>query len=72
MPAERRLDEPYNVTEGRSDLTIFDLSHQLSEDWKAHFAYSYNRDTYDDYQARVQSQNPNGTLRRRLTAPGAR
>ena len=66
VPANRRLDEPYNVTEGRSDLTIFDLSHQLSEDWKAHFAYSYNRDTYDDYQARVQSQNPNGTLRRRL------
>jgi iron complex outermembrane receptor protein len=66
VPAERRLDEPYNVTEGRSDLTIFDLSHQLSEDWKAHFAYSYNRDTYDDYQARVQGENPNGTLRRRL------
>ncbi|WP_416367136.1 TonB-dependent siderophore receptor [Pseudomonas tohonis] len=67
VPAERRLDEPYNVTEGRSDLTIFDLSHQLSEDWKAHFAYSYNRDTYDDYQARVTSVNTTtGTVGRRL------
>ncbi|BBP86132.1 TonB-dependent receptor [Pseudomonas sp. Pc102] len=66
VPATRRLDEPYNVTEGRSDLMILDLEHQLNEAWKAHFAYSYNRDTYDDYQARVQSQNPNGTLRRRL------
>ncbi|WP_435634709.1 TonB-dependent siderophore receptor [Pseudomonas solani] len=66
VPATRRLDEPYNVTEGRSDLMILDLEHQLNEAWKAHFAYSYNRDTYDDYQARVQSQNANGTLRRRL------
>lgn len=66
VPATRRLDEPYNVTEGRSDLMILDLEHQLNQAWKAHFAYSYNRDTYDDYQARVQSQNANGTLRRRL------
>ncbi|BAU71857.1 TonB-dependent siderophore receptor [Metapseudomonas furukawaii] len=66
VPAERRLDEPYNVTEGRSDLAIFDLSHQLGEDWTAHFAYSYNRDTYDDYQARVTRVNTDGTLTRRL------
>ncbi|WP_244160642.1 TonB-dependent siderophore receptor [Phytopseudomonas punonensis] len=67
IPSERRLDEPYNVTEGRSNLSIFDLSHQLNEDWKAHFAYSYNRDTYDDYQARVTSVNTaNGTVGRRL------
>ncbi|MCY1275898.1 Ferrichrome outer membrane transporter/phage receptor [compost metagenome] len=67
IPAERRLDEPYNITEGRSDLTIFDLSHRLSEDWKAHFAYSYNRDTYDDFQARVTNINTDdGTVGRRL------
>ncbi|MCW2291321.1 iron complex outermembrane receptor protein [Pseudomonas sp. BIGb0408] len=67
IPSERRLDEPYNVTEGRSNLSIFDLSHQLNDDWKAHFAYSYNRDTYDDYQARVTSVNTsNGTVGRRL------
>ena len=67
IPAERRLDEPYNITEGRSNLSIFDLSHQLNDDWKAHFAYSYNRDTYDDYQARVTSVNTsNGTVGRRL------
>lgn len=67
IPSERRLDEPYNVTEGHSNLSIFDLSHQLNEDWKAHFAYSYNRDTYDDYQARVTSVNTsNGTVGRRL------
>ncbi|AEF21290.1 TonB-dependent siderophore receptor [Pseudomonas fulva] len=67
IPSERRLDEPYNVTEGRSNLSIFDVSHQLNDDWKAHFAYSYNRDTYDDYQARVTSVNTsNGTVGRRL------
>ncbi|WP_111461974.1 TonB-dependent receptor [Pseudomonas sp. URMO17WK12:I2] len=53
IPAERRMDEAYNITDGRSHLTIFDLSHQLNEDWKAHLAYSYNRDRYDDYQARI-------------------
>ncbi|WP_083652051.1 TonB-dependent receptor [Pseudomonas sp. PA27(2017)] len=58
IPAERRLDEAYNITEGRSNLTIFDLSHQLNEDWKAHFAYSYNRDNYDDYQARIFREPP--------------
>lgn len=67
IPSERRLDEPYNVTEGRSNLSIVDLSHQLNDDWKAHFAYSYNRDTYDDYQARVTAVNTsNNTVARRL------
>ncbi|MBV7563755.1 TonB-dependent receptor [Pseudomonas sp. sia0905] len=68
IPAERRMDEAYNVTDGRSNLTIFDLSHQLNEDWKAHFAYSYNRDTYDDYQARIfrepASDSSNAYVRR--------
>jgi len=50
---KQRLDEPYNKTEGRSDLVIFDVEHRLNDDWKTHFAYSYNRDRYDDYQARV-------------------
>lgn len=53
IPRERRLDEPYNKTEGRSDLAIFDIEHRLNDEWKTHFAYSYNRDRYDDYQARV-------------------
>lgn len=53
VPRERRLDEPYNKTEGRSDLAIFDVEHRLNDEWKTHFAYSYNRDRYDDYQARV-------------------
>ncbi|MEN0104893.1 MAG: TonB-dependent receptor [Pseudomonas sp.] len=53
VPRERRLDEPYNKTEGRSDLAIFDIEHRLNDQWKTHFAYSYNRDRYDDYQARV-------------------
>ncbi|UCJ18898.1 TonB-dependent receptor [Pseudomonas sp. MM211] len=66
IPAERRLDEAYNITDGRSHLTIFDLSHQLNEDWKAHFAYSYNRDRYDDYQARIFRAESDGTYTRRL------
>ncbi len=75
IPAERRLDEAYNITDGRSHLTIFDLSHQLNEDWKAHFAYSYNRDRYDDYQARIfrepAAQSSNAYQRRLDGTQGA-
>ena len=68
VPRERRLDEPYNKTEGRSDLAIFDVEHRLNDEWKTHFAYSYNRDRYDDYQARVVRWLPSNTtlLERRL------
>lgn len=67
IPVDRRLDEPYNTTEGRSNLTILSVDHRLDDDWKLHFAYSYNRDRYDDYQARVTSVNTtNHTVGRRL------
>ncbi len=68
IPRERRLDEPYNKTEGRSDLAIFDVEHRLNDEWKTHFAYSYNRDRYDDYQARVTGfvGNSRTLLTRRL------
>ncbi|WP_325434582.1 TonB-dependent siderophore receptor [Pseudomonas nitroreducens] len=68
IPRTRRLDEPFNITEGRSDLTRLDVEHRLDDAWKAHFAYGWTRETYDDNQARVTKVNSNGTLTRRTDA----
>ena len=53
IPRTRRLDEPYNVMEGRSDLTQLLVDHQFDDNWKGHFGYSWNRETYDANQLRV-------------------
>ena len=66
IPATRRLDEPFNNMEGRSDLYRFEADHDLNDDWKAHFGYSWNRETYDASQVRLTAVNANGTLTRAM------
>lgn len=66
IPSTRRLDEPFNNMEGRSDLYRFEADHDLNDDWKAHFGYSWNRETYDASQVRVSAVNTNGTLTRKM------
>jgi len=66
IPATRRLDEPFNNMEGRSDLYRFEADHDLNDDWKAHFGYSWNRETYDASQVRVVKVNTDGTLTRSM------
>jgi iron complex outermembrane receptor protein len=67
IPATRRLDEPFNDMEGRSDLYRLEVDHQLSDGWKAHFGYSFNRETYDASQVRVTAVNEaKGTLTRSI------
>ncbi|MUF03384.1 TonB-dependent siderophore receptor [Pseudomonas sp. CCM 7893] len=66
IPATHRLDEPFNNMEGRSDLYRFEADHDLNDDWKAHFGYSWNRETYDASQVRVSKVNANGTLTRSM------
>lgn len=67
IPYTRRLDEEFNVTEGRSDLWRFAVEHQLNEAWQATFAYGWSRETYDDNQARVTSVNAStGKVTRRI------
>ncbi|MGE1076456.1 TonB-dependent siderophore receptor, partial [Pseudomonas fragariae (ex Marin et al. 2024)] len=60
IPATRRLDEPFNNMEGRSDLYRLEVDHDLNDDWKAHVGYSWNRETYDASQVRVSAVNANG------------
>ena len=66
IPATRRLDEPFNNMEGRSDLYRLEVDHDLNDDWKAHLGYSWNRETYDASQVRTVSVNSNGTLTRSM------
>lgn len=62
----RRLDEAYNRTLGDSDFFTVQGQHTLSPQWKLGATYSYNRNRYDDYQARPVSLNPvTGVLTRR-------
>ncbi|MHC8290715.1 TonB-dependent siderophore receptor [Pseudomonas sp. XS1P51] len=64
---DRRLDEPFNNMEGRSDLYHFEADHELNDNWKAHFGYSWNRETYDASQVRVTAINTaRGTLTRSM------
>ncbi|MDD2054587.1 TonB-dependent receptor [Pseudomonas putida] len=67
IPRERRLDEPFNNMQGRSDLYRFEVDHALNDDWKVHFGLSYNRETYDASQVRVTGINTKtGTLTRKM------
>ena len=67
IPRERRLDEPFNNMEGRSDLYHFEADHDLNDNWTAHFGYSWNRETYDASQVRVTAINTEkGTLTRSM------
>ncbi|CAI8879865.1 iron complex outermembrane recepter protein [Pseudomonas sp. IT-347P] len=64
---KQRLDEPFNNMEGRSDLYHFEADHELNNDWKAHFGYSWNRETYDASQVRVTAiDTKKGTLTRSM------
>ncbi|WP_408005467.1 TonB-dependent siderophore receptor [Pseudomonas huanghezhanensis] len=71
IPATRRLDEPFNNMEGRSDLYRFEADHQFDDNWKGHLGYSYNRETYDASQVRITAVNPaTGTLTRSMDGTG--
>ncbi|SDP54876.1 iron complex outermembrane recepter protein [Pseudomonas arsenicoxydans] len=62
-----RLDEPFNNMEGRSDLYHFEADHELNDNWKAHFGYSWNRETYDASQVRITAiDTTKGTLTRSM------
>lgn len=67
IPADRRLDEPFNNMQGRSDLYHFEADHLLNDNWSAHFGYSWNRETYDASQVRITAIDPaKGTLTRNM------
>lgn len=54
VPRERRLDEPYNITRGSTDLVSANIEHALNESWKIRIGGLYNHNWYKDNQARVE------------------
>lgn len=63
IPYTRRLDEPFNAMQGKSDLAQFTVDHQLNRAWKVHAGFGYNSETYDANQLRVNGVNAaTGTL----------
>jgi len=65
VPKTERLDEPFNEMRGESHLAQVSLDHQMNHGWSAHANFSYNRETYDANQLRVNGINTTtGTLSR--------
>lgn len=50
-----RLDEPFNVTTGRSDSLDLRAEHRLDDRWTLRAGYGYSRNYYNDYQSRFMS-----------------
>ena len=64
-----RFDEPFNITDGQSDLAQLNAEYHLNSQWTARFDYSYSQDKYGDNQARVTAYDATtGTLTRRVDA----
>ncbi|HHP2608342.1 TPA: TonB-dependent siderophore receptor [Enterobacter roggenkampii] len=64
-----RFDEPFNVTDGQSDLAQLNAEYRLNNQWTAKFDYSYSQDKYSDNQARVMAYDAKtGNLTRRVDA----
>ncbi|CFB61597.1 TonB-dependent siderophore receptor [Pandoraea apista] len=57
ISARERLDDVHNEMTGQSHLAQITVDHQFNPDWKAHFGYSYNTETYDAGQLRVNGIN---------------
>ena len=63
IPRTERLDEPFNNMDGESHLGQFSLDHQMGGGWAVHVNLSYNSETYDAGQLRVNGVNTKtGTL----------
>lgn len=64
-----RFDEPFNITDGQSDLAQLNAEYRLNSRWTAKFDYSYSQDKYSDNQARVMAYDAKtGNLTRRVDA----
>ena len=57
IPADRRLDEPFNNMWGTSDLLQASVEHRFNENWKLYAGYSYNTETYSANQLRITGIN---------------
>lgn len=69
VPRKERFDEPFNVTNGDSDLAQVNAEYRLNSEWTARFDYGFSQDKYSDNQARVMAYDAKtGNLTRRVDA----
>ncbi len=69
VPSKERFDEPFNITDGNSDLAQLNAEYRLNSQWTARFDYSFSQDMYSDNQARVMAYDAKtGNLTRRVDA----
>ncbi len=69
VPRNERFDEPFNVTNGDSDLAQVNAEYRLNSEWTARFDYGFSQDKYSDNQARVMAYDAKtGNLTRRVDA----
>ena len=69
VDSNTRFDEPFNITDGQSDLAQLNAEYRLNSQWTAKFDYSYSQDKYSDNQARVMAYDAKtGNLTRRVDA----
>ena len=69
VPSKVRFDEPFNITDGNSDLAQLNAEYRLNSQWTARFDYSFSQDRYSDNQARVMAYDAKtGNLTRRVDA----
>ncbi len=69
VPSKVRFDEPFNITDGNSDLAQLNAEYRLNSQWTARFDYSFSQDMYSDNQARVMAYDAKtGNLTRRVDA----
>ena len=65
LPRTQRLDEPFNEMRGETHLGQLSVDHQFGSGWAGHLNLSYNQETYDANQLRVNGINTTrGTLTR--------
>lgn len=69
VSSKERFDEPFNITDGNSDLAQLNAEYRLNSQWTARFDYSFSQDMYSDNQARVMAYDAKtGNLTRRVDA----
>lgn len=57
IPAERRLDENFNISDGYAHNLQLSGEHKINNDWTLKATYGYSTNHYSDWQARITAYN---------------
>jgi len=64
-----RFDEPFNITDGESDIAQLNAEYRFNSAWTGKLEYGYSQDKYSDNQSRVMAYDAaTGNLTRRVDA----